>query len=199
MDSGGILTEIEGRGINLSGGEKARVTLERAVYLFDDHLSDVDAHVGEHISQECLVEALADKTRRDGCVNTFETYDQLKRSGLDLQSVIPDSMDENEHEEENKGSLGKTLIHPNSKFSNQIMLDKASLAVSAYTYYIGAGGWSLYYVLFNVMSTAAGLDIGASSWFSFWSQSTAVIGLLTRKGAAILRGRGTSDNSFYIM
>lgn len=51
----GDKTEIGEKGINLSGGQKARVSLARAVYsgadiyIFDDPLSAVDAHVGKHI------------------------------------------------------------------------------------------------------------------------------------------------------
>ncbi|KAJ7639312.1 ABC protein [Roridomyces roridus] len=49
----GDLTEIGEKGINLSGGQKQRVNIARAmyynadVYIFDDPLSAVDAHVGK--------------------------------------------------------------------------------------------------------------------------------------------------------
>ena len=48
------------QGINLSGGQKARISLARAVYqeediyLLDDPLSAVDAHVGSQLFQEVL-------------------------------------------------------------------------------------------------------------------------------------------------
>jgi len=57
----GDMTEIGERGINLSGGQKARVCLARAMYstdtrllLLDDPLSAVDSHVGEHLFSEAI-------------------------------------------------------------------------------------------------------------------------------------------------
>ncbi|XP_014108088.1 PREDICTED: multidrug resistance-associated protein 6-like isoform X2 [Pseudopodoces humilis] len=56
----GQKSEIGEKGINLSGGQKQRVNLARAVYqkasiyLLDDPLSAVDAHVGQHIFEHVL-------------------------------------------------------------------------------------------------------------------------------------------------
>ncbi|KAJ2272600.1 hypothetical protein J3F81_002991, partial [Coemansia sp. RSA 371] len=60
MLAAGDLTEIGEKGINLSGGQKARVSLARAVYaradvyILDDPLSAVDAHVGRHLFEHVL-------------------------------------------------------------------------------------------------------------------------------------------------
>ncbi|KTF80931.1 hypothetical protein cypCar_00017706, partial [Cyprinus carpio] len=57
---GGDLTEIGEKGVNLSGGQKQRVSVARAVYcncavyLLDDPLSAVDAHVGKHIFEKVI-------------------------------------------------------------------------------------------------------------------------------------------------
>ncbi|XP_030581396.1 multidrug resistance-associated protein 1 [Archocentrus centrarchus] len=64
-------TEIGEKGVNLSGGQKQRVSLaravycDRAVYLLDDPLSAVDAHVGKHIFDHVIGPQglLKDKTR----------------------------------------------------------------------------------------------------------------------------------------
>lgn len=68
---GGDQTEIGEKGINLSGGQKQRISLARSVYsgaeiyIFDDPLSAVDAHVGKHIFDNLMSETgiLKGKTR----------------------------------------------------------------------------------------------------------------------------------------
>ncbi|ODV62384.1 ATP-binding cassette glutathione S-conjugate transporter YCF1 ASCRUDRAFT_74772, partial [Ascoidea rubescens DSM 1968] len=56
----GDLTEVGEKGISLSGGQKARLSLARSVYsradiyLLDDPLSAVDEHVGKHLIDNVL-------------------------------------------------------------------------------------------------------------------------------------------------
>ncbi|KAL6333270.1 hypothetical protein AAG906_028453 [Vitis piasezkii] len=53
--AGHDLTEIGERGVNISGGQKQRVSMARAVYsksdiyIFDDPLSALDAHVAQQV------------------------------------------------------------------------------------------------------------------------------------------------------
>ena len=63
------LTEIGEKGVNLSGGQKVRVSLARTVYedpdifLFDDPISALDANIGKKIMKELIIKYLKDKTR----------------------------------------------------------------------------------------------------------------------------------------
>lgn len=65
----GDASEIGEKGINLSGGQKHRVALARAVYasadvmLMDDPLSAVDAHVGRALFDGCICGTLKRRTR----------------------------------------------------------------------------------------------------------------------------------------
>ena len=64
----GVETEIGEKGVNLSGGQKARISLARAlysdrdIYLLDDVLSAVDVHVGQFLMEKTILGYLRKKT-----------------------------------------------------------------------------------------------------------------------------------------
>ena len=63
----GLDTEIGERGVNISGGQKARLSLARAcysgadIYLLDDPLSAVDPHVAKKLFNTCIRGYLREK------------------------------------------------------------------------------------------------------------------------------------------
>ena len=63
------LTEIGEKGVNLSGGQKARISIARLIYnepdiyLFDEPIAAVDANVGQKIMENCIIKYLNGKTR----------------------------------------------------------------------------------------------------------------------------------------
>lgn len=65
----GDQTEIGERGITISGGQKQRLNIARAIYfdadivLMDDPLSAVDAHVGRHIFDNAILGLMKNKCR----------------------------------------------------------------------------------------------------------------------------------------
>ena len=66
----GDLTDIGANGVNLSGGQKWRISFARALYsragilVLDDIFSAVDAHVGRHLLENALIGELGkDRTR----------------------------------------------------------------------------------------------------------------------------------------
>jgi ATP-binding cassette subfamily C (CFTR/MRP) protein 1 len=81
----GDATEIGERGINLSGGQKMRVALCRAmyseaqIYLLDDPLAAVDANVAEHIWKYGIQEMLQDKIvlMATNAINYCKQVDQI--------------------------------------------------------------------------------------------------------------------------
>uniref|UniRef100_A0A8D3C694 Cystic fibrosis transmembrane conductance regulator n=1 Tax=Scophthalmus maximus TaxID=52904 RepID=A0A8D3C694_SCOMX len=109
----GDLTLIGDRGATLSGGQKARVNLARAVYqeadiyLLDDPLSAVDAEVGRHLFEQCICGLLKNKPRilvthqlqylqaadeilvlKEGFMVAKGTYTELQQCGVDFTSLL---------------------------------------------------------------------------------------------------------------
>ena len=121
----GDQTEVGERGISLSGGQKLRLTLARAVYaradvyLLDDCLSSVDQHVGRHLIDNVFGAngLLGSKTRilatnsipvlseaddilllRDGRIMENGTYDQLIAMKGEVAKLIKTANNEEEDE-----------------------------------------------------------------------------------------------------
>ncbi|GFS19516.1 multidrug resistance-associated protein 4 [Elysia marginata] len=109
----GDATLIGDRGVNLSGGQKARVSLARAlymdadIYLLDDPLAAVDTTVGKHIFDKCIVKYLENKARilvthqvqllpaadsifiiTSGKKIREGTYEELSVSGVDFPGLL---------------------------------------------------------------------------------------------------------------
>ncbi|XP_044222047.1 ATP-binding cassette sub-family C member 4-like isoform X2 [Thunnus albacares] len=154
---GGDLAMVGDRGSNLSGGQKARVSLARAVYqdadiyLLDDPLSAVDAEVGRHLFEECICGLLRKKPRilvthqlqylkaadqivvlKQGQVVAQGTYSELQRSGLDLTSLLKE--DEGQ-EEERQGTtpIPGTVSRCPHTLSDNSMSSMSSLSSSRYS------------------------------------------------------------------
>lgn len=78
----GDYTIIGERGVSLSGGQRARINLARAIYraadiyLLDDPLSAVDTLVGKHIYDKCIRQYLSDKV----CILVTHQVQYLKKA-----------------------------------------------------------------------------------------------------------------------
>lgn len=115
----GDMTLVGERGVSLSGGQRARVNLARAVYadadiyIMDDPLSAVDADVGRHLFDKCICGHLAQKPRilvthqlqylkeadqllvlSDGDCIGQGSYQELAKSGFDFMALLIEEEDD---------------------------------------------------------------------------------------------------------
>ncbi|OJD13223.1 hypothetical protein AJ78_06297 [Emergomyces pasteurianus Ep9510] len=121
MLPGGDGTEIGERGITVSGGQKQRLNIARAIYfdadliLMDDPLSAVDAHVGRHIMDNAICGLLKDKCRilathqlhvlsrcdriilmDDGRISSIDTFDNLMRDNEVFRQLLATTSQEDD-------------------------------------------------------------------------------------------------------
>eukprot|EP00257_Ricinus_communis_P013434 XP_015570863.1 ABC transporter C family member 13 isoform X3 [Ricinus communis] len=85
MMAGGDMAYIGEKGVNLSGGQRARIALARAiyqgsdVYMLDDVLSAVDAEVARCILQNAILGPLLDQKTRVLCTHNVQAISSADR------------------------------------------------------------------------------------------------------------------------
>jgi ATP-binding cassette, subfamily C (CFTR/MRP), member 4 len=166
-------TIVGEKGVSLSGGQKARVNLARAIYrradiyLLDDPLSAVDANVGKHIFDKCIKEFLADKVcilvthqlqylkhvpqivlMQAGRIEAQGTYDEMISSKKHLiQSMASESVDVGDGDTETK----ETATDKNAGKTEQKKSEKQEEAKEHQS--TGTVAWGVYRFYFIAMKS----------------------------------------------
>lgn len=160
----GDKTVVGERGVSLSGGQRARINLARAVYkqadiyLLDDPLSAVDTHVGKQLFDDCVTGYLRDKTvilithqlqylkevdqiviLEGGDMKAMGSYRELQDSGLDFAKLLHSQPVEEEQEKPLLARQGSVLSVTSFEDKTvdgpaEVEEQKSSGTVSSYVY-----------------------------------------------------------------
>ncbi|KAK4104692.1 hypothetical protein N658DRAFT_521302 [Parathielavia hyrcaniae] len=189
------MTEIGERGITISGGQKQRLNIARAIYfdadivLLDDPLSAVDAHVGRHIFDNAILGLLGDKCRilathqlwvlsrcdriiwmEGGRIQAIDTFDNLMKNSESFQQLMDSTAIEEKKDEaapaQAPGDNGQSKKKKKAKGLMQTEERAvASVPWSVYATYIRASG-----SMFNLIIVVGLLVLsqGANIATSLW-------------------------------
>ncbi|GAB9474415.1 Abc transporter c family member 5 [Globisporangium polare] len=193
--SGGDATEIGEKGVNLSGGQKARVSLARAcysdadVFILDSPLAAVDAVVQSEIFSKCFCGLLQHKT----IVLVTHSPDIIASEAANYKILVEDG--------ELKGSR-KDAVHPRSFYASSVSPSKLKEAIDGEEklssdekdktdagrlvveeeraegrvskevflgYFKYVGGVRMCVLLLLVQTLWQGFQIGSDLWLSHWT------------------------------
>ncbi|KAI8820425.1 P-loop containing nucleoside triphosphate hydrolase protein [Fimicolochytrium jonesii] len=203
--SAGWDTEIGEKGVNLSGGQKARVALARAVYnddeiyLLDDPISALDAHVGAEVFKNCVHDALAGKTRilvthhlhhlqdvdkivvlQNGVVAEQGTFsDLLARGGVFTDMMKSYKLDNEEEKKQHEEAKAKEHVDDEVEKKKDgdggliIAEDRVQGAVkwSTYLAYMrGAGGIPYAVGLLGSYAIVQAVQQVSAYWLAWWTR-----------------------------
>jgi ATP-binding cassette subfamily C (CFTR/MRP) protein 1 len=200
---GGDMTEIGEKGINLSGGQKARISIARAIYaeneifLFDDPISALDAHVGQNIMKNLIVKDLHNKTRllvthalqylsyadriiymENGEISWVGTYEEISSqpfyaefsTKLKTKNSL-ENENSSEEEKEEKPKEEKEEKKEIKRITKDEDKEEGIVKKQVYFTYIKyMGGIPILLIVIFVMSTWQTLKGGADLWLTYWTQ-----------------------------
>ncbi|KAL0305440.1 UNVERIFIED_CONTAM: ABC transporter C family member 2 [Sesamum radiatum] len=198
---GGDLTEIGERGVNISGGQKQRVSMARAVYsnsdvyIFDDPLSALDAHVGRQLHFLSQVDRIL--MVHEGTVKEEGTFEELSNNGILFQKLMENAGKMEEYVEETEDvhtiddKTSKTVINglndEASKGVNQtnkkkdgksvlIKQEERETGVVSWNvlmrYKNALGGAWVVMILFMCYVLTEVLRVSSSTWLSYWTDQS---------------------------
>lgn len=160
----GDTTEVGERGITISGGQKQRLNIARAIYfdadivIMDDPLSAVDAHVGRHIFDHAILGLLKDKCRilathqlwvlnrcdriiwmEGGKIQAVDTFDNLMANDAGFRHLMETTAVEETEEKEDNATETKT-----GEMSRKKKMKKGPGLMQAEERAVASVPWSVY-------------------------------------------------------
>ncbi|TMW69125.1 hypothetical protein Poli38472_001281 [Pythium oligandrum] len=198
----GDKTEIGQKGVNLSGGQKARVSLARAcyadadIYILDSPLAAVDAVVQSEIFNKCLCGLLESKT----VVLVTHLHDVIESKAVNVKISISSNgtVDVERHERTQKRqqyatvhgevSLGEQLtektidgekIVPSGSLVEDEVREDGRVAWDVYMSYLDALGGISFGVFFTlVLISWLAFQVSTDLWLSHWTSMNPTSGHL---------------------
>uniref|UniRef100_A0A8C7F6Y1 ATP-binding cassette sub-family B member 6 n=1 Tax=Oncorhynchus kisutch TaxID=8019 RepID=A0A8C7F6Y1_ONCKI len=181
----GDRTEVGENGVTLSGGQKARLALARAVYmekdifLLDDPLAAVDSDVAHHLMERCIMGILRSKTRIL-CTHRIEFVDKadvviLMDNGTIIKTGTPEevlplveAVPKNRKNDSNQGPSNELFAEEQSSLSREEQKAVGGLAWKVYhTYWRAVGGPLAVSILLSLLLMQASKNV-SDWWLSHW-------------------------------
>ncbi|KAI8908383.1 P-loop containing nucleoside triphosphate hydrolase protein [Gorgonomyces haynaldii] len=198
MFPAGRMTEIGEKGVNLSGGQKARVALARAmyqdrdIYLLDDPISALDAQVGRQVFDNAIKGYLKDKTvilvthqlhllpemdhivvLDHGSIGEQGTFEELINKKGILQDMMKNySIDDDEQMKAKTEKKEETKETNDGKGGIIAAEDQEQGAVKGaiyWSYIQAAGGWPYIITLVLAACLNSGTQLTTNLWLAWWS------------------------------
>ncbi|KAL4803103.1 P-loop containing nucleoside triphosphate hydrolase protein [Aspergillus unguis] len=185
----GDKTDIGANGINLSGGQKWRLALARALYsrasilVLDDIFSAVDAHVGRHLFENALTGRLAEGRTRVlathhvkmclGGASYLVKLDNSSAEPLSVDSTVSSDTDTRPNSPDPViVSNRRDSVSSTKKFYEEEKRETGVIKAKVYKAYVKAsGGYISWTIIAALLVSLLVLNLALPYWVSLWTRS----------------------------